>query len=500
MARLRSAGTTAFFTLLLSTTALRADVTPEQVWESWQKQYASYGFEVSPGSVAREGDTLAIRDVTFTSEMAADDGPESATTVLNVPALMLRDQGDGTVKASVEGDITGTNIAQTPQGPETAQIIIRKTGATAVVSGTPEAMSYLVDAPAISLEVMTEASTANAEPVALAMQMTGLAGTQQVTADAAGQAMKTDLKATGLTLHMTGTDPEEGTDVQADVSVTDLAIRGENVMPEGADTTEMGAAIGMGLRTDMTISYGGATYAMEAVTEDGPVNISGTSQGGQTAVALGSDAFRYMVAGEGTSLSVQTAQFPMPVSAQIERSEIDLALPLSATPDAQPVTAKIVLDGLTVSDQLWAMFDPQGHLGHGPATLVVDLSGKAKALMDLYSPEAAQSPVPPIEMESLDVNKLQLTVAGADLSGKGALTFDNSMGMPMPIGAIDLQLSGANKLMDGLVAMGMMPQDQVMFAKMMMGLYAVPKGEDLMTSTIEFKEGGRIFANGQPIQ
>ena len=69
-----------------------------------------------------------------------------------------------------------------------------------------------------------------------------------------------------------------------------------------------------------------------------------------------------------------------------------------------------------------------------------------------------------------------------------------------PLGAVDLKLSGANKLMDGLVAMGVMPQDQVMFAKMMMGMYAVPAGEDLFTSKIEFKEGGHILANGQPIK
>ncbi|PTV95268.1 uncharacterized protein DUF2125 [Rhodobacter aestuarii] len=497
MTRLRTAGTTAFIALLLSSTALRADVTPEQVWESWQKQYSSYGFTVAPGSVDRSGDTLAIRDVVFTA--ADPDG--STTTVLNVPALLLEDQGDGTVKASVEGEITGTNSANVDGGTETAHIRIDKSEAIAVVSGTPEAMSYLIDAPSIMLAVSTESTVPSAgEPAEVSMQLTGLAGTQQVTADATAQTMKTDMKAAGMTMHLTGTDPEEGTTVVADVALTDLAILGTNVMPEGADAAEMGNAIGMGMSTDMKMGYGGVTYTMSAETSDGPVNISGSAQSGQATIALSRDGFRYMVSGDNTAVSVQTAQFPMPVSAQIARGEMDLALPLSATPDAQPVTAKLVIDGLSVSEQLWAMFDPQGHLGHGPATLVIDLSGKAKALMDLYSDEAAKSPVPPMQIDSLDVNKIQLTVAGADLSGKGALTFDNSMGMPMPLGAIDLQLSGANKLMDGLVAMGMMPQDQVMFAKMMMGVYATPQGEDMFSSKIEFKEGGRILANGQPIQ
>ncbi|MFD2173058.1 DUF2125 domain-containing protein [Rhodobacter lacus] len=505
MARLRSTGTTTVFALFLSTTALCADVTPEQVWESWQKQYTAFGFEVVPGSVAREGNTLAIRDVVFTSKVPVGEGAaaQTSTTTLTVPALLLQDQGDGTVKAAVDGEIDGSNVVTSATGaPETAQIHIDKTSATAVVSGTPEAMSYLVDAPAISINVASTqmGGSGDAIPSALTMVLSGLSGTQQVGEDAAGQQIHTDLKAVSLSMHLEGADPEDGGAVKADIGFSDLAVLGENVMPAGADSSDLGAALTMGLRSDMKMGFGGATFAMEAATKEGPVNVSGTAQAGQTHISLAKEAFRYMVSGTGTALSVQTAQLPVPMSAQIERSEIDLAMPLAASATPQPMTARLVLDGLNVSEQLWSMVDPQGHLGHGPATLVIDLSGKARALIDLFSPEAAQSSVPPVELDSVDINKLQLTAAGADLSGTGALTFDNSGGMPVPIGAIDLQLSGANKLMDGLVAMGLLPQDQVMFGKMMMAVYAVPKGEDLLTSKIEFKDGGKIFANGQPLQ
>lgn len=504
MTLLRSAGTTAFIALLLSTTALRADVTPEQVWDSWQKQYAAFGLEVAPGSMAREGNTLVLRDIVFSSETKLGEGPDgpSATTTLKVPALRLEDQGDGTVKASVEGTITGSNVAENGLGkPEVAHISIDKTEATAIVSGTPKALSYLVNAPVISVTVDTEpAPQSDTTPTTLNMVLNGLAGTQQVTADDAGQKIGTDLKAQGLTMHLEGSDPEDGGPVKADISLNDLAVLGTNVMPDGADSSDLGTALGLGMRSDMKMGFGGASYAMEAGTKEGPVNISGTAAAGQMQVSLDRDAFHYMVAGNGTSVSVQTAELPMPVSAQIDRSEIDLAMPLASTATPQPIAARLVLDGLSISEQLWGMFDPQSHLAHGPATLVVDLSGKARALVDLFSPEAAQSEMPPIELDSLDLNKLQLTAAGADLSGKGSMSFDNSGGMPMPVGSIDLQLSGAMKLMDGLVAMGVLPQDQAMFAKMMLGVYAVPKGEDMMTSKIEFQKGGKILANGQPIQ
>ena len=80
------------------------------------------------------------------------------------------------------------------------------------------------------------------------------------------------------------------------------------------------------------------------------------------------------------------------------------------------------------------------------------------------------------------------------------MTFDNSSGTPKPLGAVDMQLVGGNALIDKLVGMGLVPEDQAMGARMMMGLFAVPTGEDQLTSKIEFKEDGGVYANGQRIQ
>lgn len=507
MARLAPAGTTAFITFLLGTTSLHADITPEQVWESWQKQYAAYGFEVAPGSVNRNGDMLEIRNVVFTAEMAdssaMDNTRQGSRTVLTVPALLLQDQGDGTVKASVEGEITGTNETAMENGAtEIAAITLRKTEATAIISGTPEAMSYAIDAPSLSMEVKTQppAGDTAAAPAQFSMTLNGLSGTQEVVVEGSGQGMKTNLKVKGMTMSLIGADDESGSTVNAGIEIADLAIRGNGMMPEGADSTNPGNALGLGMIANSEMSYGKLSYKMDASTETGPVTLSGSADAGQATIALSREAFRYAASGQNTVIDMQTADFPVPLNAQIAQGSFDFALPLAASAEPQPFTAKVGLEGVAMSEQIWAMLDPQGHLGHGPATLIVDLTGKAKALVDLFSPEAAQSPVPPMEIDSLTVNKLQLTAAGADLTGQGAMTFDNSAGMPMPLGAIELRLAGANKVMDGLVAMGLMPQDQVMFAKMMMGMYAVPAGDDVMTSKIEFQDGGRILANGQPIQ
>ena len=49
--------------------------------------------------------------------------------------------------------------------------------------------------------------------------------------------------------------------------------------------------------------------------------------------------------------------------------------------------------------------------------------------------------------------------------------------------------------------MGLLPEDQAMGARMMMGLLAVPgEAPDTLNSKIEINEQGHVLANGQRIQ
>jgi hypothetical protein len=110
------------------------------------------------------------------------------------------------------------------------------------------------------------------------------------------------------------------------------------------------------------------------------------------------------------------------------------------------------------------------------------------------------------ELNSMNLNSLVLSLAGAELTGEGAFTFNNEDlesfgGMPAPTGAMDLKLVGGNGLLDKLVAMGFVPEDQALGARMMMGLFAVPgEGEDTLTSKIEVTEDGQVLANGQRLK
>jgi hypothetical protein len=217
---------------------------------------------------------------------------------------------------------------------------------------------------------------------------------------------------------------------------------------------------------------------------------------------MSADGMSYGGTGDDAKIAVQISSFPLPIDLSVAQTAFNFAIPVAKGEAAQPFGLLVKFVDLEVSEGLWGMFDPAAQLPRDPATLIVDLSGAAKLLVNILDPKEAENigDQPPGELDALDINELKLSAVGAELTGNGALTFDNSAGMPKPLGAVDLQLTGANALIDKLVAMGFVPEDQAMGARMMMGLFAVPTGEDALSSKIEFKEDGGVYANGQRVQ
>ena len=189
------------------------------------------------------------------------------------------------------------------------------------------------------------------------------------------------------------------------------------------------------------------------------------------------------------------------------KGAFNLAMPVVKSDDPQNFAFGITLGDFVMSDMIWGIFDPTGQLPRDPATIELDLTGQAKLLVDYLDPEAAaQLAGPPGEVNTLAVNTLVVDAAGARLEGQGDVNFDNTdlttfPGMPKPVGVVNLSLAGGNGLLDKLVAMGLLPDEQAMGARMMMGLFAVPGDTaDTLNSKIEFTQDGQVLANGQRIK
>ena len=297
-----------------------------------------------------------------------------------------------------------------------------------------------------------------------------------------------------------GGDPAGGAGFKSSGGFNNLAGTSKVTIPDGVNMAEMHKALAAGVVIDSSITSGGGAYSFDVQDPNAPMTGSVKGGGGSFNVAMSKDTFTYGVTGKAGEMSFSGAAMPMPVDVAYGETAVNFALPVSKGDTAQPFAALLKVVDLTVSEGVWGMIDPTAQLPRDPATMVVDVTGAAKMLVDIFDPANAASPAPPGELEALNLNALNVKVAGAELTGTGAATFDNSTGMPVPNGSVNLQLTGANALIDKLVAIGIIPEDQAMSTRMMLGMFAVASGDDSMTSEIVFNPDGSILANGQRIK
>ncbi|WP_347311992.1 DUF2125 domain-containing protein [Defluviimonas sp. SAOS-178_SWC] len=489
-------GAGALSAFLLGSTALYADVTAEEVWQGMADYYADLGQSVTAGSKGMDGDTLVITDAVFATQ--TPEGSFSAT----IGEIRLKELGDGRVEVTMSNDIPVALLTK----PETGETVdmgvkITQSGLSMIVSGSAGDTTYDFTAPEMSVVIDGMKVDGADVPLTLNATLTGNSGSYRMASEG-GRAITSDMKVDKVDFNIAAQDPEGQGNFSASGSLTGLSGTSSASFPDGIDMADMNAALQAGLSMDGTFGYSGGGYVMDFADGTETVNAQSTGGGGTLHFEMSKDGLAYGGEGHDTKVSMQMSAFPLPIDVTLAQTAFDLTLPVSKDDAAQPFGLLVKLVDLEVSDGLWSMFDPTSQLPRDPATLILDVKGAAKMLVNIFDPKDAETiaAAPPGEVESLNIDEVKVSAVGAELTGTGAMTFDNSAGMPMPIGAVDLQLVGGNGLIDKLVAMGFVPEDQAMGARMMMGLFAVPTGEDTLTSKIEFKEGGSIFANGQQIQ
>ena len=77
--------------LLTSTTAI-AEVTPQQVWDSWRGYLESFGYDVTATPTMSGGD-ITVSGISMTAVLPEDGG----TMEMTMPQIQFIDNGDGTV-------------------------------------------------------------------------------------------------------------------------------------------------------------------------------------------------------------------------------------------------------------------------------------------------------------------------------------------------------------------------------------------------------------------
>lgn len=486
---------------LLGTTALRADVTAEQVWQDYA---ATLGASVTVGAQDRQGDRLVLRDVAIVSEF------EGGAVTGTLDKIELAEQGDGSVAITLPARVPLLLKAETPAKEEggaaqtvQAHMRVSHDNAAITASGAPGDITYAFSAPKVAFTV--EELVLDGEPTEFDLEVTlqDVAGTRH----AAGQDIR-DLNdamtAKMLAVRLHSPDPQAEASVSLEMALADLAMRSSARVPQAVEEATMPERLAAGFSTRSEASFGKLTYTLNLEEAGATLALAGSNESGAFDWALDAERLSFgetlkggRLAASGTVVPVETFDLAW------TESVVRLLAPLPGAGEIADFTLLSKVEALTIGDTVWAHLDPAAILPRDPATLVIDLAGKLRwPQADLaFAPGA-----PPVELHALEINEVRLSAAGAELTAQGGFTFDNTDtqsygGFPRPVGAAEIVLTGGNALLDRLVQLGVVAQDQAILARLMAGLFMRPgDGPDTLVSKIELTEDGRMLSNGQGFQ
>lgn len=485
--------------------ATLADVSALDVWGSWKAYMSDFGYSVDVGSQTGSGGTLTLNDVNLRYNV------EGVDTSFSLDKLSFEELGDGTVAITLPADMP---FSMTGTGPDSGNVdvtaIIRQTDLKLIASGDRDNVSYAYQAQAIGLNFDKFIVDGEAIEPAMEVNINGLDG---VTGIGQGGNWTLDSRSTmdSISMKMAFDDPSNGNTVHMDMTMDDLSAESTARMPNDIDTSDpswlfSGAASSIG-----QMSSGPVQMHMDATGEES-FTVDATSQAWDVNFDLSEGHIAYGGSSRNSTMSFASPDMPMPpINISLGQSAFDFAMPLQKTDDPQDFRFLMSLIDLSAEEFLWQMIDPQGMLPHDPASLTIDTEGKIRVLENMFqNPTPAEggeaAPDMPMEIHGLTINELSLAIAGARADGSGAFTFDNSDtttfdGMPAPSGTAQFDFYGVNGLIDTLISMGLLPEEQAMGARMMLGLFARPaEGDDHLTSEIEVNSDGTVLANGQQLR
>ena len=474
--------------------AVWADVTAPQVWDEIEAYLVGTGYSID-ATETMSGDVLTLSDAVASMKLL----PEGAIT-WDLSGTTLTENGDGTVSI-VFPDEMPMNFDAADSAD--MQMAYRMADARILASGTVD--DLLFDSTMSSVSFSLTGTSVEDEDITLSLTLANIAGSTRITKSGM-RSYAQNMTADTLSYAMGVVSP--GENVTFEGALTGVNFDGTGTLPQVEVPGDMAALLRGGLEGKFAAAFQSGTGNIAGKTEDGEFAVQTQSQGGSVDFSMDAAHFTISTAQQGAQTTLQSSEFPFPLSFSMSELRYGLTMPVQKSDAEQPWAFSMKLRGLEVADELWGLFDPQSILPRDPADLVIDLTGTAKLFFDMFDPEdAAQletGDVTPGELNSVKVENLLLSVAGAKLTGTGDFTFDNSNGPgvpPVPVGTADLELVGANGLLDKLGQMGLVSDQDAMGARMMMGVIAVPgDGPDTLNSSIEMNDKGQIFANGQRLK
>lgn len=483
-----------------------ADITPADVWDSWQSYLTGFTLDVT-ATEQRTGDDIFVTDMSISFDVPDEDG----TITITMPDMDFISRGDGTVELRYGADMSVTASIEGEGGPDSqATINIVPTGLSMIASGNPNDITYTYSAASLSYsvgEVLIEGAPLSdlGGQIEGDVTVTGMTGLVKIATEGL-TAIEQDVRYDSMSYDVRFVAPEDDESFVTAGTVEDLRVQSALSVSQDIDLENPFSIFNDELNISIEATQGAAQSSMSGNDGNGPFSSESASSSGSFGMVFNSDVLAAEMSSFDASFNFFGEEIPLPLSGEIGEASMSFSLPLAESAEPQDFFMNVALVDAVIPDLLWNIFDPGGALERGPATVSVGLEGTTKLMMGAFNPAFFESDEIPGTLESLTLTDLEVSVAGAELTGAGDFTFDNTDmasfdGFPRPEGAADFRLTGGNQLLDSLISMGLISEGDAMGARMMMGVFTVAgPGDDELNSRLEVTEEGHVLANGQRLR
>ncbi|WP_313136380.1 hypothetical protein [Paracoccus jeotgali] len=471
-----------------------------------------------------DGEAEAATDGAADADAAVEVDPDTDAATDTTPETDAAPDTDADAEPedSAEAD---DDYYDDHQPPRQVNFEMRFTSDDITVSEDGDAVLYAYLIPRTDF-IVTAIEMQDGSTVSQPLQMTieNLEGHDRLDGTDAGGLAQT-LNATSIAIDFNiddedaqGTGKVVLTGLTADNKVSSTAVFGPD-----ADMAKM-LQDGFSLTSDMTFSKIAGEIDMQTVDDEGrrqPLRINMSNSDIKIGVGMDKNRLSYAVSSGAGDADFNLPDVTVPVGFQLAGTDLRVELPVSAAAQPQPFSFRYLLDQVVLKERVWVLFDPKMVLPHDPARLDIDVSGNVVMERDLFDAEHMhQADIldnpdltdeqreamidemsPPFTMADLSINNIALALFGAAAQFQGKLTTPDGDASE-PVGTITGRFQGIQALTQKLQAAELIPAEQAAMLPMMLGLFAKPdpQAADTMTTEIEFREGGQVFANGQQVR
>lgn len=483
---------TSVLALAIAAPAVAQQLSAKDAWAALRQRAGEAGLAVTSQSVDDFGTSLSVNGLRLFS--LADP----RAVVLTMDTLRIEPRGE--MIALIPSEL----VRLETQAPDDATRVFDIHAAGEILGALSDTDAALdLDFPSLSMELVSATHPSRTLDEAFSIALTDFGASMRAqregSLDLSLGAANTSydfryIDASGMSgMSQTGSGTIEGLRIEAAGTELDALD----------DAATMREAVEAGVTMRLAFSSGPSTGVSHQMMGETAIDIASNAAESNLAMSFVEGRFEAsMSSGAG---GFEGGMGPVRGNATFAGVGLDLAFPLITTPEDQSARYAFHFDTITPSPELLTALGA-GQFAGDSLSLALDVGAMMRLVQDIpLDGSTLGGDQPPFDLSSVNLDTLLLRVGDSEFTGSGAVTLIGGLmanigrAMPEAEGDFVFNLIGGERLLTRVQAMGLIPDDQLFFVRMMMNGLGRSVGDDSLQSDLAIRPGGVITVNGAPL-